>query len=340
MADVQFNAFDSERVESTGITASFVNLTGAALSVGLVAGLGVWGYNLTVRDVAEVPVIRALAGPMRVQPENPGGEQAAHQGLSINGLQAAGEAAAPADRLVLAPRPVDLSTEDAVTRPVQVAEARMPTTDARTASDLPVDDALRLDAPRDGGMATVPMSSAGAVKAAMLTADADAAPQAGMQINMVSVEAPGLRSSERPSPRRDYVRTASLDTRTDAAAIYRAVAEAQGQGQAQGQNEARRQAKAQAQADEIDPATLKRGTRLVQLGAFDSTETAKAEWARISGSFGTYMDGKQRVIQKATSGGRTFYRLRVAGFDGLSDSRRFCSVLLAGKTACIPVVAR
>lgn len=334
MADVQFNAFDSERVESTGITANFVNLTGAVLSVGLVAGLGVWGYNLTVRDVAEVPVIRALAGPMRVQPENPGGEQAAHQGLSINGLQAAGEAAAPADRLVLAPRPVDLSTEDAVTRPVQVAEVRTQTTDAITASDMQVDVALRLDAPRDGGMETVPMSSAGAVKAAMLTTDADAAPQAGMQINMMSVEAPGLRSSERPSPRRDYVRTASLDTRTDAAAIYRAVAEAQGQGQ----DDAR--AQTQAQAGEIDPATLKRGTRLVQLGAFDSTETAKAEWARISGSFGTYMDGKQRVIQKATSGGRTFYRLRVAGFEGLSDSRRFCSVLLAGKTACIPVVAR
>jgi hypothetical protein len=52
------------------------------------------------------------------------------------------------------------------------------------------------------------------------------------------------------------------------------------------------------------------------------------------------MQGKSRVIQKAQSGGRTFYRLRVAGFDDISDARRFCSALLAEKAACIPVKMR
>ena len=64
------------------------------------------------RDVTGVPVVRALEGPMRVTPEEPGGDQANYQGLAVNTVAAAGIAAGPADRLVLAPPPLDLSAED------------------------------------------------------------------------------------------------------------------------------------------------------------------------------------------------------------------------------------
>ena len=57
-----------------------VNLAGAALSVTLMLGVGVWSYRLMVRDVTGVPVIRALGGPIRVSPDDPGGRQAALQG--------------------------------------------------------------------------------------------------------------------------------------------------------------------------------------------------------------------------------------------------------------------
>ena len=53
-----------------------------------------------------------------------------------------------------------------------------------------------------------------------------------------------------------------------------------------------------------------------------------------------YFDGKKRLIQEAKSGGRTFYRLRAVGFDDLNASRRFCAVLVAANSACIPVLAR
>ncbi len=46
------------------------------------------------------------------------------------------------------------------------------------------------------------------------------------------------------------------------------------------------------------------------------------------------------MIQKAESGGRTFYRLRAMGFADLSDARRFCSALVAGNADCIPVTTR
>jgi len=78
----------------------------------------------------------------------------------------------------------------------------------------------------------------------------------------------------------------------------------------------------------------------VQLGAFDSDEIARSQWDKIQGRFGDFLEGKSRIVQKAESGGRTFYRLRAMGFEDLSDARRFCSALLAENADCIPVVTR
>ena len=91
---------------------------------------------------------------------------------------------------------------------------------------------------------------------------------------------------------------------------------------------------------EIDASTLPSGTRLVQFGAFDSEDEARAAWDKIAGQFGELMAGKGRVIQSATSGGRTFYRLRAEGFGDEADARRFCSALTAENTDCIPVTLR
>jgi hypothetical protein len=52
------------------------------------------------------------------------------------------------------------------------------------------------------------------------------------------------------------------------------------------------------------------------------------------------LNGKTRIIQKATSGGRVFYRLRAMGFEDIADARRFCSALVAQNADCIPVVTR
>ena len=82
------------------------------------------------------------------------------------------------------------------------------------------------------------------------------------------------------------------------------------------------------------------GTNLVQIGAFPKAENAATEWTRLQGRFGDVMGGKARVIQAATSGGKTFYRLRAQGFSELGDARRFCAALVAEGTDCIPVVVR
>jgi hypothetical protein len=91
---------------------------------------------------------------------------------------------------------------------------------------------------------------------------------------------------------------------------------------------------------EIAPETLPAGTRLVQLGAFDSAEVARSEWDQLALRYEDILDGKNRVIEQAQSGGKTFYRLRALGFEDLSDARRFCAAMMAGGAPCIPVVTR
>ena len=91
---------------------------------------------------------------------------------------------------------------------------------------------------------------------------------------------------------------------------------------------------------EIDATTLAAGTRLVQFGAFDSIDEAKAEWTRLQGTFGDLMAGKAMVVQAAESGGRTFFRLRAHGFADEAEARRFCAAFIAENASCIPVAQR
>ena len=97
MADLYLGeSLEPEAVSVPSIFGAVFTWTGALMSVALIDGLGVWGYQLAVRDVSGVPVVRALEGPMRVAPDDPGGEQAEHQGLAVNNVAAEGVAAGPA----------------------------------------------------------------------------------------------------------------------------------------------------------------------------------------------------------------------------------------------------
>ena len=299
---------------------TLTNIAGAAVSLALVAGIGVWGYNLVIRDVTGIPVVRAVQGEMRVRPEEPGGELARHQGLSVNVVAAEGSAGRPADQLRLAPKPVELEAED---QPVQVAMVAAKSQEA----DAPLIDAS--EAIRSGNVqdlvaqltdGVAPLSGAGTeakaaadpVDAAVALAMADTSVKP--KVVKAVLNAPGVRNSLRPRNRPAggaVVTQAALQT-----------------------------APVKASASEVDPATLPAGTRMAQLGAFDSPEVAREQWDRLQGQFGPYLQGKDRVVQKATSGGRVFYRLRALGFEDIADARRFCSALVAENADCIPVVMR
>lgn len=316
--------------------AKMASLLGAAASLALVIGIGVWGYQLVMRDVSGVPVVRAVEGPMRAQPENPGGRQADHQGLAVNSVAANGTAEAPADRLTLAPQPIELSDDDQPMSRLRAPEADTPpkivNSDATQAlprlSEASVTayhngDVDALVAELTEGVAPLTGSDS-AVAATPTAAPAPAIVQplpllpvdiaavgAAPKPNSVLRNAPGLKVSLRPNLR--------------PARFSPAPKPVPGTGRA---------------TQEVDPNSLPAGTRLAQLGAYESAAVARAEWDRIYSRFDDYLDGKTRVIQRAESGGRTFYRLRAMGFEGLSDARRFCSALVAGNADCIPVTTR
>ena len=291
--------------EQANSIARLTNLLGAAISLALIIGIGVWGYKLLVRDVSGVPVVRAAQGPMRVQPENPGGQQALHQGLAVNNVAAEGAAAAPADRLILAPEPLELSLEDA---PVQTAEHALVTAEA--APEIEISPAAEADESLSAEDRAVQLAAAEAL-ADVLIAGVQPIEDLAPAVDQTPAVQGGLGRSLRPQ-----LRPASLLTEggTAQAGI--------------------------AGVPDIDAASIPAGTRLAQLGAFESAEVAQSEWDKLSLTFGEYLDGKSRVIQKATSGGRVFYRLRAMGFADLSDARRFCSALVAENAECIPVVTR
>lgn len=317
MADLEFGAFDAPEAPQQGAFSRVMNLVGAGSSVVLVLGLAVWGYQLTTRDVTDVPVIRALEGPARVQPADPGGQLAQHTGLAVNSVQSEGEAEGPTPQVILAPDPIDLTQEDRIAPAPNEVEV-----DAEGVIEEVVGTMVSL---------TTELSEDDVTESAQALADqiadgveplddADEELVADPARPILDPKVPGVNRSPVPG-RKPEIDLAAMQERAAVAAAVAAV----GGGEA---------------TAEIDPSTIASGTRLVQLGAFDDAETARAEWDKIAERFEDYIDGKSRVIQEATSGGRKFYRLRVVGFDDLNASRRFCAVLVAGKAACIPVLAR
>jgi hypothetical protein len=295
-------AVDAAKVQRT------IRIAGGLTSLALVLGLGVWGYKLAVRDVNGVPVIQALDGPLRISPSDPGGEIADNQGLAVNTVAAVGTAAPPPEKLVLAPRPVELAPEDTaglgalpipglseaaaptdlLTGNPDLALAALPPTESANPTEVAVDAALAeaLGEIPEEGLNEEPLEE-------ML---AGPVPEGAMAVSIRPKARPGSRAE--PAPQE----AAALPT-----------------------------------PNEVDPSTIAPGTRLVQFGTFDTAEEARAEWTLLQGRFGELMASKAMVVQPAESGGRTFYRLRAHGFEGEDDARRFCSAFVTENAVCIPV---
>lgn len=293
MADLDYDHYDGsyQAAVSGHRFGRFAHLGGAALSLALVIGGGIWGYQLAMRDISGIPVIRAAGVPLRMAPENPGGAETQHQGLSVNAVAAAGIALPLPETLTLAPKPLELAEEDMAG--LQSLGAEAPSDVVAMAPSAAIEAVAMPEA--------LPATQEDAVAAALAEA-------LGMDLAaLAEPEADVARPQARPDTAVDGVENV---TPTMAA------------------------------PSEMDPTTIPSGTMLVQLGAFDEQDLARAEWSRLTGNFTELMSGKSLVIQPAQSGGRTFFRLRAHGFASDDDTRRFCTAMLAENTTCIPVAQR
>lgn len=294
---------------------------GGFVSVALLAGTVYWGYNIAVRNVMGIPVIKAQPGPMRVAPENPGGSVTAYQGLSVNDVAAIGVATPLPEEIALAPRPVDLAAEDVAGLAPEPPAAMI----------APQPDALPLTVDRaaaDPGLGTVadPAPTAVAATQGMPTLTEtpaqDAAPPAADPVEAALIEALGGSPVVSGGQGKSLVpqrRPGHITARAPAPVAPPAQV---------------------VETRTLTPADVVAGTQLVQFGAFASTEEAQAQWAELLNRYGDLMGGKAMVVQPVESAGRTFYRLRAEGFADSSDARRFCSAITAEGSDCIPVEMR
>lgn len=274
---------------------------GALVSVALIIGMAFWVYSIVSRDVTGVPVVKAADGPLRVQPENPGGRPADHQGFAVNDVVSEGEASPSSDMLVLAPEPQVLEDEDQPSGELSpsiapLASQALADTDSeeeRLDAVIGLADQMIAEEQNDGDVASGNEAILLAVLEAATTPDAISGP------------------SQTPFPRLRPAPIVSDNATTTTASVR-----------------------------ELSPDAVPDGSRLVQLGAFNSAEVARSEWDRMTNLFAGYLDDKTRVIQRAESGGKVFYRLRALGFEDIDDARRFCAAFKSRNVDCVPVLVR
>ena len=306
MAAINFSDMDERE---GGSFVAMMNWAGAFLSILLIAGLATWGWKLWQRDVTGIPVVRALEGPMRTTPAEPGGLANGYQGLAVNRI-AEERADERAERVVLAPAPATLNEDE----DLAMAEFA-PMTPPETLPVVMVDPAPVFEDTSDEGVTVetvaveeTPAKAPSATDLAVAAALSDFGALIEEQPDSRIAAAPGVPArTPRPIGRPEGIQLASLTVVNDV-------------------------------TGSIDPATIPPGTRLVQLGAYGSEEVARAEWDTAMANFGDYMAGKAQVVQMAETGGRTFWRLRALGFADLSEARRFCAVLVSDGANCIPVL--
>lgn len=294
----QYNSADY--VAPIGVARTAVNWLGAIASIALVVGLIYWVFQLGTRNPNEIPIIRAMEGPARSQPDNPGGTQVSHQGLAVNAVQSNGIAQTPAQTVTLAPASQDLTQEDVSQNQLKIIKPVL-----RTETNSIVDNAES-----DKQIASLNPSTTTQDQSLMVEDIVIVEPE--KQVVVSSPYAP-IKSS---IPVR---RPGNFDARIKETTAITA-------------NPPKDVA--------ITTENIPVGTRLVQLGAYDSQSIALKEWEKISAKHQDLLSDKKRVVQSAESGGRVFYRLRALGFNSVEDSRNLCSALLARGTPCIPVAAR
>ncbi|MBO6854343.1 MAG: SPOR domain-containing protein [Marivivens sp.] len=310
---------------------SLVNYSAAAASFALIVGLGYWGYELVVRDVSGIPVVRAAEGPLRIAPTNPGGEVSANTGLSVNHISAKGEAAPSEDALLLAPQNPVIEPGDLVT-PVLPEEPETTITASFSADDF---DEILVS---DGGTLLPQATEAGATEQIIpvsvdqaqilalveqITSDeSDATPRViadesdDLLSEVIPASVPGLTRTILPKARPDtLLASLAIEAEEDSSA-------------------------SSVQASLVYSQAVPIGTDLIQLGAFSTAEIAADEWSRLSQLYPAYLGNKTRVILEASSGGVSFYRLRAMGFSGADEARRLCSAFLTQNVECTPVSMR
>jgi SPOR domain len=318
--------------------------------------LGVWFYRLGARDAESVPIIRASAEPTKTRPEEPGGVVTPYQ--DITSYRVAESRAEPPAAVVLAPPPPEPRPEDVAMRTLAPERAPRPgegpgpavrsrdtpawpgaqpgvdpgsggVTDApqrgvpagEAASEAEIDpEELGIDAilveeeavPGDApGTVTARLSEADEIAALVRQAALDDASGPIPEPAVVTDRAPDLQAGGAGLPPLPPARPSDLLARVDEAvrSAERSAAEL-----------SRRAAESPVQ---------------IQLAADPDEQVIRGMWHRIAQANQDILHDRDLAVQTTVSGGRTYYRLRVGPFSGISEAHAVCQALEARGQDCI-----
>ena len=113
MAGIEFDASLAHSPGESRSSFGFL-LTGlvSLISIFLLGGFLYWGYSAFVQSESKVIIIKASDGPLKVLPEDPGGNLASHLGFSVNSVQESGQVAGPSVKIFLAPPAISVQESD------------------------------------------------------------------------------------------------------------------------------------------------------------------------------------------------------------------------------------
>lgn len=277
---------------------------GGGVAIALLITVGSWVWGLGTRDPSNVPIIRASTEPAKVRPDDPGGTNAPYQ--EISSYQLAGTSNAPTASTAYAPPPPEPRRED-------LAMGTLASTSGEAARAEPVahEDFERADD-------VMPMEDWNPLEDAEpgadgfdegLAIDAPSIPPApsGDAITGGSDRAPSLSpvAPRRPSDLEQRMVSAIVAAERSAGELARRAAESAIQ---------------------------------VQLAAEADEDVVRSMWQRISRANSDILHDRALAVQTTSSGGTTFYRLRVGPFGDVSEARAVCQALKARGQDC--VVAR
>lgn len=300
---------------------------GAAVFLGLIAGMGLWAYRLGTRDAAEVPIIRAMDGPARLQPEEPGGLKAAHQGLEVNAVLAGEPAPVPRDVAVETPlAPGEgLSDEDAPPDMLEIAARARPRED-----DTGATAELRVPPGEDLAGAEIVGAGPDLQPVDGTLTEAEPGPEEADAEGFIAAAGP------RPRSRPAGLRAARAAPEPPATQTAQAAVAAPATPAAQPESASARTATAAPR----EVGQVSTGSRLVQLGAYDSADITRQAWSNLVARHGDLLGSKSLYVERTTANARVFYRLRVSGFADTEETRRMCESLRARGVDCIPVTVQ
>ncbi|MEM0944773.1 MAG: SPOR domain-containing protein, partial [Pseudomonadota bacterium] len=300
---------------------------GALLAMLLIAAIGLWLYQLGLRDVRDVPVFRASAEPVKERPVDAGGEVTPHQNIASYD---AGEApvARPAPRL--APPPPEPAPEDvamaeleaATLAAIQTAPADEPEVEPVVETPAPAPEVTREEPPAEDGetlaLADQPVPTPAARPASLpVAAPAEPEPEPTPEpVLEAPVPALGVGSPHAPAFAPAAPPSRPSDLRARMASAQRAL-----------------------ETDADDLARRAGDSRIkIQLRASPYREEVTASWAAIQAANRDLLGGKALVTQTTLSGGITYYRLRVGPFRDRAEANAVCEALRARGQDCIVTI--